>query len=123
MISLATQLATVKKALSEGQAARSAANRSLAEDKAARQTVEQSLQGSNDAKANLARDLESAQASLTATTDKLATKSHAQDQVVIRGQKMGIQLKAVKEKLEAVEDKLKATEEKMKTQGQSLDLA
>jgi hypothetical protein len=66
----------------------------------------------------LAQDLESAQASLTTTTNKLASKSLALDQVAIQEQKMGIQLKAAKEKLNLTEDKLKAAKEQIKIQGQ-----
>jgi predicted nucleic acid-binding Zn-ribbon protein len=66
----------------------------------------------------LAQDLESAQASLTTTTNKLANKSLALDQVAIQEQKMGIQLKAAKEKLNLTEDKLKAAKEQIKIQGQ-----
>jgi hypothetical protein len=59
------------------------ADRSLAKEKAARQTAKQSLQTSDEAWVNLARDLESIQASLTATASKLASKSSALDRAVI----------------------------------------
>jgi hypothetical protein len=88
----------------------------LAEEKATQQTVEWSLQTSDEARANLARDLESVQASLNATTSMLTSKSSTLDTIVIREHKMEIKLKAAKEKL-------KAAEEKMKSQGQLLDLA
>jgi chromosome segregation ATPase len=88
----------------------------LAEEKDAWQTAEQSLQTSDEARANLEWDLESVQASLTATTNKLVAKSSTLDFAVVREQKMEIQLKAAQEKL-------KVAEEKMKTQGQLLDSA
>jgi glucose-6-phosphate-specific signal transduction histidine kinase len=77
------ELMTTQKALSEEKAFQSAADRSLAKEKAARQTAKQSLQTSDEARVNLARDLESIQASLTATTSKLASKSSALDRAVI----------------------------------------
>jgi chromosome segregation ATPase len=78
----------------------------------------------------MAQELESTQASLTTTTDKLSSKSSALDHAVIQEKQMKIRLMASKEKLMACEekltvtnDKLKATEEKMNTQGQLLDSA
>jgi hypothetical protein len=56
------------------------------------------------------------QASLTATTNKLTSKSSALDTVVIREHEMEIKMKAA-------EEKLKMTEEKMKSQGQLLHSA
>jgi hypothetical protein len=110
--------------LSKEEVVRSVADRALAEEKAAWQATEQSLLNSNEAKALLARERDSTRASLTATTDKLSSKSSALDHAVIREQQMKIQLMACEEKLTACEekltmanDKLKATEEKMKTQG------
>jgi hypothetical protein len=67
----------MKKVLSEEKASWSVADWSLAKEKAAHQTVKQSLQTSDEARANLARDLESVQASHTATTIKLASKLSA----------------------------------------------
>jgi hypothetical protein len=61
--------------------------------------------------------LESTQASLTATTDKLSSKSSSLDHAVIREQQMKIQLTVCEEKLAVANDKLKAAKEKMKTQG------
>jgi chromosome segregation ATPase len=114
---------TMKKALSEEKASRSAADRSLAEEKAARQTAEQSLQTSDEARVTLAQDLESVQAFLTTSTSKLASKSSALDTVVIRAHEMEIKLKVAKEKLKAAEEKLKTAEKKMKSQGLLLDSA
>jgi hypothetical protein len=100
---LSAQL-VVAKELSEEKATRSGANQSLAREKAAHQTVEQSPQNSNEAKADLEWNLESAQASLTSTTNRLAFKYSTLDQEVIWEQKMEIQLKVAEEKLKAVEE-------------------
>jgi hypothetical protein len=107
---MTAQLAVVQKALPEEKASRSVADRSLTEEKAAHQIAEQSLRTSDEARADLAWDLEAVQASLTATTNKLANKSSALDFTVVRDQKMEIHLKVV-------EEKLKAANEKLKTQG------
>jgi hypothetical protein len=80
-------------------AAKKALSEEKAEENAARQTIEQSLQSSNDAKVDLAWVLESTQASLTGTYDKLTSKSSALDIAVIREQKMKIQLTTTEEKL------------------------
>jgi hypothetical protein len=64
----------------------------------------------------LTRELESIKASLTATHDKLTSKSAALDVAVIQEQQTKIQKTTA-------EEKLKATEEKLKTQEQSLDSA
>jgi hypothetical protein len=82
----------------------------LTEEKAAHQIAEQSLRTSDEARADLAWDLEAVQASLTATTNKLANKSSTLDFAVVQDQKMEIHLKVV-------EEKLKAANEKLKTQG------
>jgi hypothetical protein len=62
----------------------------------------------------LTRELESTKASLTATPDKLTSKSAALDVMVIQEQQAKIQMMTAQEKL-------KAAEEKLKTQEQSLD--
>jgi hypothetical protein len=64
----------------------------------------------------LTQELESTKAFLTATYDKLTSKSAALDIVVIREQQAKIEMMTA-------EEKLKADEEKLKTQEQSLDLA
>jgi hypothetical protein len=120
---LIAQLVTANKALYEEKVPRSTIDRSLAEEKAARQTAEQSFRAADEGKANFVWNLESAEASLTTTTNKLASKSSTPDHAVVWEQKMEIQVKAAEEKLKAVEDKLKAAKEKMKTQGWLLDLA
>jgi hypothetical protein len=96
---LTTELVTSRKALFEEKATRLAADRFLAKEKAAQQVTDQSLLSSNEANALLARELESTLASLTATTDKLSSKSSALDHAVIREQQMEIQLMACEEKL------------------------
>jgi transcriptional regulator with GAF, ATPase, and Fis domain len=83
---LTAQLAAAQKALSKEKSAWSAADRSLAEEKPARQAVKQALKSSDDAKAKQAQELETTQASLTATHDKLTVKSTALDTQVIREQ-------------------------------------
>jgi chromosome segregation ATPase len=120
---LTAKLVAVKKTLSKEKAARSTVDRSLAEKKAAHQTVEQSLQSSDEARANLARDIESVQTSLTATASKLSSKSSALDTKVIRVHEMELKLKKAKEKLKAAKEKLKTAEDKMMSQGQLLDSA
>jgi hypothetical protein len=109
--------AELKKVMSKEKVARPATDRTLAKEKAARQATEQSLLNSNEAKALLAKELDSTQASLTATTDKLSSKSFALDHAVIREQQMKIRLTTCDEKLIVANDKLKAAEEKMKTEG------
>jgi hypothetical protein len=73
----------------------------LSEEKAARLATDQSLQASDVAKAALAQDLQSVQASLTATMKKLISKSSALDFVVIREREAEIMLQVVEEKIKA----------------------
>jgi hypothetical protein len=110
-----TELVAAGKALSEEKGAWSTTDRALAKEKAARQAVDRSLLSSTEANALLARELESTQASLTATSNKLSSKSSALDHAVIREQQLKIQLTACEEKLMVANDKLKDAEEKMKT--------
>jgi chromosome segregation ATPase len=79
----------------------------LGEEKAARQTTERSFQQSNDANATLVLELETAQTSLTATRDKLNSKSKALDFQVIRADEAVLRLKNVESRLEATEEDLK----------------
>jgi hypothetical protein len=123
-------IAELKKALSKEKTTRSTANRALAEEKAARQSVEQSILSFNEANTLLSRELDSTRAFLTATTDKLSSKSAALDHTIIQEQQMEIQLMACEKKWTACEEKLtvandkhKVAEEKIKTQGQLLDSA
>jgi hypothetical protein len=113
----------LRKALFEEKAARSVAHRALAEEKAAQQAAEQSLLSSNEVNTLLIKELDSNWASLTATTEKLSSKSSALDHAVIREQQMQIQLTACESQLTVANDKLKTAEEKMKTRGQLFDLA
>jgi chromosome segregation ATPase len=122
-VALTTELATARKAMFEEKAARSAIDRALPEKKAAQRAVNQSLLSSNKANALLSLELEFTQVSLTATTDKLSSKSSALNTAVIREQQMKIQLMTCEEKLTVANDKLKAIEEKMKIRGQLLDSA
>jgi 1,2-phenylacetyl-CoA epoxidase PaaB subunit len=62
----------------------------------------------------LTQELESTKASLTATQDKLTSKSVALDVAVIRKAKI---------QMTTAEEKLKASKEKLKIQDQSLDSA
>jgi hypothetical protein len=76
---LANNLKAAQKTLSDEKSVRLGAENSLAEAKAARQAAEQSLQQSKDADATMALELENARTSLTATHDKLDSKSKALD--------------------------------------------
>jgi hypothetical protein len=55
----------------------------------------------------LTRELESTKASLTATHDKLTSKSTPLDVVMIREQQAKIQMTMAEEKLKAAKEKLK----------------
>jgi hypothetical protein len=96
LAALTAKLMTAKKVLSEEKASWSAADRSFAEEKTAHQTTEQSLQTSYEPRVILARDLESVQTFLTATTSKLAGKSFSLDTTVIRAHEMEIKRKKAK---------------------------
>jgi chromosome segregation ATPase len=113
---LTTQLAVAQEALSKEKAAWSTVDHSVAKEKIDWHAVEQALQNSNDAKAELTWELESTKAPLTATHDKLNSKSAALDIAVIQEQQSKIQMTTA-------EEKLKAAKEKFKTQDQSLDSA
>jgi hypothetical protein len=126
----AALIAELKKTLSKEKATWSAVDQALAEEHASWQTAEQFLLSSNEPKTLPANELDSTRASLTATTDKLSSKSSALDHLVIWEQQMKIRLEACEEKLMACEerltmanDKLKVAKEEMKTQGQLLDSA
>jgi hypothetical protein len=80
---LANNLKATQKALSDEKSVRLRTDNSLAEEKALRQAATQSLQQSNDANATLALELDTAQASLAATHDKLDSKSKSLDFQVI----------------------------------------
>jgi chromosome segregation ATPase len=80
---------------------------SLAEEKAARQAAEQSLQQSKDVNATLALELENAYTSLTATRDKLDSKSKALNFQVIHADEAMLRLKNAESRLKVVEEDLK----------------
>jgi hypothetical protein len=86
------------------------ADQTSAKDKTARQVVDQSLWAFEEAKAALAHDLQSAQASLTATIEKLISKSSMLDLVLIRGCEAKIKLQTAKEKIKAHEQSLASTQ-------------
>jgi hypothetical protein len=74
LVTLTAQLEVAEKALSKEKDARLAANRFLAEEKAARQIANQPRWAFEEATVALTYDLLSAQASITATMEKLAAK-------------------------------------------------
>jgi hypothetical protein len=101
------QLKTAQKALSKEKTSRSAAEKPLAEERAAREVTEQALRKSNE---ELSQKLEIANTSLTATRDKLASKSAALDNTVnLRNEAKLLLAKS--------EEKLRSTEEELKTHG------
>jgi hypothetical protein len=76
LVALATKLAAAKEALSMEKTAQSTVE-------ATRQMAYKTLQASEEARAALMKDLQSVKASLTATMEKLASKSSALDFVVV----------------------------------------
>jgi chromosome segregation ATPase len=90
---LAIDLKAAQKALSDEKYVRLGVENSLVEEKASRQAAKQSLQQSKDANATLALELENARTSLTATRDKLDSKSKALDLQVIRADEAMLRLK------------------------------
>jgi hypothetical protein len=101
LIALTAELEAAKKALSKEKTARLAVEHSLAEEKATRRSADQSLCVSEEAKDALNQDLLSMQASLTATEEKLSSKSSAFDHAVIRLCEAQIKLEATEEKRKA----------------------
>jgi septation ring formation regulator EzrA len=75
----------------------------LAEEKASQQAIEQSLLSSNEANTLLTKELDSSQATLSTTTEKLSSKSSALDHVVIQEQQMKIQLTGGEKRLTVCE--------------------
>jgi hypothetical protein len=104
---LANDLKATQKALSDDKSALLGVENSLAKEKAARHAAERSLQQSKDTNATLALELENAQTSLTATRDKLKSKSKALDFQVICADEAMLWLKNAKSRLKAVEEDLK----------------
>jgi predicted nucleic acid-binding Zn-ribbon protein len=97
-----------------------AAEQSLTEDKTARQVVDQSLRAFEEAKASLAHDLQSAQASLTATTEKLIFKSSALNFVLIQERETELKLQAAEEKIKAQEQLLASTQKRSQSESSHL---
>jgi hypothetical protein len=109
LVAPTARLEAVEKALSEEKVARLAADRTSAEEKTARQVADQSPWASKEAKAALVHDLQSAQASLIAITEKSISKSSALDFVLIREREVTIKLQATKEKIKAQLQSLAST--------------
>jgi hypothetical protein len=104
---LANDLKVAQKALLDEKSAQLGVENSLYEEKAVRQAAEQSLQQSRDANATLALELENVQTSLTATRDKLDSKSKTLVLQVIRADEAMLWLKNVESQLKAAEEDLK----------------
>jgi hypothetical protein len=104
---LATQLAVAQEALSKEKIAQSTVDKALAEEITARQATDQALQSSKEANTNLEQELETMQASLVATHDKLAAKANALDTQVIWQNQAKIQQEKAEEKLRVAEEELK----------------
>jgi hypothetical protein len=103
LVTLTAQLEVAEKALSKEKDARLAANRFLAEEKAARQIANQHRWAFEEATVTLTYDLLSAQASITATMEKLAAKSSALDITVIQEREVELKLQTYEEKRKAQE--------------------
>jgi hypothetical protein len=101
---MTTQLAVAQEVVSKEKIAWLTIDRTLAEEKTTRHAAEQALQNSNDAKAELTWEMESTKASLTATHDKLTSKSAALNVTMIWEQQAKIQMKTAEEKPKAAEE-------------------
>jgi hypothetical protein len=110
LVTLTAQLEAAEKALSKEKDARLAANRFLAEEKAARQIANQHRWAFEEATVALTYDLLSAQASITATMEKLAAKSSALDITVIQEREVELKLQTYEEKRKAQEQLLESTQ-------------
>jgi flagellar motility protein MotE (MotC chaperone) len=93
---LAAQLETTQKALSKEKSSRSAVAKALADEKAAQKVAEQD---SKKSIAELSQELEVANTLLTATRDKLASKSATLDNTVILRDEAKLELVKSEEKL------------------------
>jgi flagellar motility protein MotE (MotC chaperone) len=93
---LAAQLEIAQKALSKEKSSRSAVAKALADEKAAQKVAEQD---SKKSIAELSQELEVANTLLTATRDKLASKSATLDNTVILRDEAKLQLVKSEEKL------------------------
>jgi flagellar motility protein MotE (MotC chaperone) len=114
---LAAQLETAQKALSKEKSSRSAIAKALADEKAARKVAEQD---SKKSIAELSQELEVANTLLTATHDKLASKSATLDNTVILRDEVNLQWAKSEEKLWAVEEELKTQEQSLESARQAL---
>jgi hypothetical protein len=103
LVALAVHLEAAEKVMSEERASRLATNQYLAEEKAARQLADRSAWSYQKANATLNQDLQSAQASVTATMEKLSSKSSALDFVVIPEREVQLNLQKVDEEKKAQE--------------------
>jgi hypothetical protein len=103
LVALVVHLEAAEKVLSEERASRLATNQYLAEEKAARQLADRSAWSYQKANATLNQDLQSAQASVTATMEKLSSKSSALDFVVIPEREVQLNLQKVDEEKKAQE--------------------
>jgi exonuclease VII large subunit len=105
---LTARLEAAEKALSEERAAQLAAAQSLAEEKPTWQITDQSSRSYQEANAALNWDLQSAQASITVTMEKLSSKSSALDLAVIWEREAQINLQRLGEEKKAKEQLLKS---------------
>jgi hypothetical protein len=101
---LASLLEAAQKVLSKEKSSRSAAKKALAEERAAREVAEYALKKSSE---ELSQELEIGNTSLTATHDKLASKSAALDAMVILRDDAKLLLAKSEEKLQATKIVLK----------------
>jgi hypothetical protein len=108
LIALADRLEVAEKALSEERAAQLATNQSLDEEKAARKIVDRSSRSYQVANASLNQDLQSVQAFIAATMEKLSSKSSAFDLTVIQEREPQINLQKLDEEKKAQEQLLKS---------------
>jgi septal ring factor EnvC (AmiA/AmiB activator) len=95
-ITLTTKLETVEKA--------------LAEERVARQVVDQALQASQETGDALTQDLQSAQASITATREKLSSKSVALNELVVQEREAQIKLQILGDEKKAQEQLLESAQ-------------
>jgi chromosome segregation ATPase len=114
---LAAQLEIAQKALSKEKSSRSAVAKALADEKAAQKVAEQD---SKKSIAELSQELEVANTLLTATRDKLASKSATLDNTVILRDEAKLQLVKSEEKLWAAEEELKTQEQSLESARQAL---
>jgi predicted RNA-binding protein YlxR (DUF448 family) len=103
LVTLAARLEADEKVMSEERAAWLAINQSLAEKKVARQIADRSARSYQEANTALNQDLQSVQAFVTATMEKLSSKSSALDLAVIWEREVQINLQKLDEEKKAQE--------------------